>query len=53
MGEIANDIIEGRSCSLYGMYFTEEHGDPVRYQDYFDPEDGTVMAIHPLISEGT
>ena len=29
MGEIADDVIEGRSCSLCGVYFEQEHGYPV------------------------
>ena len=29
MGEVADDMIEGVSCSLCGIYFEEEHGYPV------------------------
>ena len=29
MGEIANDLIEGKSCSWCGVYFTHEHSYPV------------------------
>lgn len=29
MGEIADDIITGLSCSWCGTYFREEHGHPV------------------------
>lgn len=29
MGEIANDMIDGGSCSWCGTYFEEEHGYPV------------------------
>lgn len=29
MGEIADDMIEGRCCELCGAYFVEEHGFPV------------------------
>lgn len=29
MGEIADDMIEGRACSHCGVYFTDDHGHPV------------------------
>jgi hypothetical protein len=29
MGEIADDLIEGRVCSWCGIYFTKEHSFPV------------------------
>ena len=29
MGEMADDMIEGSSCSLCGIFFEEEHGYPV------------------------
>ena len=29
MGEMANDMITGHSCSWCGAYFREEHGYPV------------------------
>ena len=29
MGEIADDMINGWSCSHCGIYFEEEHGHPV------------------------
>jgi rubredoxin len=29
MGEIADDMVNGFSCSLCGIYFQEEHGYPV------------------------
>lgn len=29
MDEIADDMINGLSCSWCGIYFTEEHGHPV------------------------
>ena len=29
MGQLADDMIEGYSCSLCGVYFEEEHGHPV------------------------
>ena len=33
MGELADDMIEGRSCSWCGIYFVEEHGYPVVCKD--------------------
>lgn len=29
MGEIADDMISGFSCSICGVYFEKEHGYPV------------------------
>lgn len=29
MGEMADDMVNGASCSLCGIYFQEEHGYPV------------------------
>ncbi len=29
MGEVANDMINGLSCSHCGVYFEEPHGHPV------------------------
>lgn len=29
MGQLADDMIEGFSCSLCGVYFEEEHGHPI------------------------
>ena len=29
MGEMADDMIEGASCSWCGVYFKKEHGYPV------------------------
>ena len=29
MGEIADDMIDGASCSWCGIYFVKEHGYPV------------------------
>jgi hypothetical protein len=43
MGEIANDMIDGSSCSWCGCYFEEEHGYPVVCKECFDDwvkEDG-------------
>jgi len=38
VGEIADDMVSGRSCSWCGIYFEKEHGYPVLcqscYQDW-------------------
>ena len=39
MGEVADDIIEGRCCSHCGTYFVEEHGYPVLCKDCFKNKD--------------
>ncbi|MDR1346819.1 MAG: hypothetical protein LBJ63_00075 [Prevotellaceae bacterium] len=33
MGQIADDIIQGRCCSLCNIYFVEEHFYPVVCED--------------------
>ena len=38
MGEIADDMINGASCSHCGIYFEEEHGYPVLCKDCYDSE---------------
>lgn len=48
MGEIANDIIEGRACALCGMYFIDpadpdslyEHGYPVACKECYEEDCG-------------
>ncbi len=35
MGEIADDMIDGASCSECGVYFENEHGHPVLCVDCF------------------
>jgi len=35
MGEIADDLIEGHSCSWCGTYFKEKHGYPVLCQSCY------------------
>lgn len=40
MGEIADDMIDGLSCSLCGIYFVEEHGYPVVCTDCWDEDCG-------------
>lgn len=36
MGELAEDMINGRSCSECGIYFVEENGYPVLCEDCYD-----------------
>lgn len=38
MGEIAESMVEGASCSWCGVYFEESHGYPVACHDCFDNE---------------
>ena len=33
MGEIADDMVNGRCCQWCGIYFIEEHGYPVLCND--------------------
>lgn len=40
MGEIADDMISGFSCSGCGVYFEEEHGFPVLCEDCFKDDRG-------------
>ena len=39
MGQMADDMIEGRSCSECGIYFEKSHGHPVLCKDCFDDID--------------
>lgn len=48
MGEIADDMIEGRACSLCGMYFTEENGFPVLCEDCWEDGSELQRSFHPL-----
>ena len=38
MGEIADDMVEGWTCSHCGMFFGEPHGYPVLCHECFDRE---------------
>lgn len=33
MGQLAEDIVEGRCCALHMSYFEQEHGYSVVYRD--------------------
>lgn len=39
MGQVANDLINGRSCSWCGIYFDESHGYPVVCEDCGSDDD--------------
>lgn len=49
MGELANDMVDGLSCSWCGVYFEESHGYPVvckscsKDEDY-DPKNDPQIA---------
>lgn len=52
MGILADDMIEGCSCSHCGVYFKEEHGYPVLCEScHIDDkgETGLQQAIHPEV----
>jgi len=59
MGEIADDMINGRCCSLCGQYFEDpkdpdimfEHGYPVACDGCFDNNCGYQRATAPLIGD--
>ena len=36
MGQLADDMIEGRSCSECGIYFEKAHGYPVLCKECFE-----------------
>lgn len=36
MGQLADDMINGFSCSECGVYFEKEHGHPVLCKDCFE-----------------
>ncbi len=40
MGEVADDMIDGLSCSDCGVYFEQEHGHPVLCSDCFNDSGG-------------
>lgn len=47
MGEMADDMIEGYSCSGCGIYFEEDHGYPVKCGDCWDKHSTCPKATHP------
>ena len=53
MGELADDIINGQSCSWCGVCFVKEHGYPVAckdcWEDHDDQHDKTETAAQKAI----
>jgi len=54
MGQIADDMVDGLTCSHCGQFFSDEHGYPVLCWECFDEETpaeraGLQRAIYPLI----
>lgn len=37
MGQLADDMVEGRSCSSCGIYFVKSHGFPVVCKTCHEP----------------
>lgn len=50
MGAIADDMVDGSSCSYCGVYFERPHGHPVLCKDCFadEPEEDSV---YPMATE--
>lgn len=44
MGQLADDIVEGRSCSECGVYFKNAHGYPVLCEDCYEEGDELPLA---------
>ena len=51
MGEVADDMIEGNSCSHCGTYFEDSHGFPVLCRNCFDTETPEERADIPRATE--
>ncbi len=51
MGEIADDVIEGFSCSHCGIYFDQSHGYPVLCEDCYHNETPDERAGIPKATE--
>lgn len=51
MGELADDMIEGRSCSECGIYFEQSHGFPVLCEDCYDNSSKEERAGLPRATE--
>lgn len=50
MGELADDMIEGRACSWCGMYFKKEYSTPALCKDC--EEEGTEKEVEGFILTG-
>jgi hypothetical protein len=54
MGELADDMLDGFSCSYCGIYFQSPHGYPVLCRDCkedAEPDDPLQKATHPELGE--
>jgi NMD protein affecting ribosome stability and mRNA decay len=53
MGQLADDMVEGRSCSECGIYFEKAHGFPVLCRDCYADElvDTMEEPTHPMATE--
>ena len=40
MGEMADDIVEGRTCALCGTWFDDEYGYPVACEECYTEDCG-------------
>ena len=49
MGEIADDMIDGTSCSLCSQYFEESHGYPVACKGCWEPDCGYDKATYKTL----
>lgn len=51
MGQIADDMVEGRSCSECGIYFEKAHGYPVLCEDCFEDINQDDDCFLPMATE--
>ena len=47
MGELADDMINGLSCTGCGVYFESEHGYPVLCENCYDENESLPKATIP------
>jgi hypothetical protein len=50
MGQIANDMINGKCCSICSTFFKEEHGYPVACKDCYNELDEEEKEEYQLAS---
>jgi len=51
MGQLADDMVNGLSCSECGIYFEKEHGYPVLCKDCFEDIDQDDKCFLPKATE--
>jgi len=49
MGEIADDMCEGRCCSWCNVYFQKEHGYPVACENCWDEYENSWVAVLEVV----